>query len=106
MTPGKVASQAGHAYLSTWISALETSPCIAKAYASEMGVKVCLQTDSVDKLKLALDKARDAGIPHFLVIDSGCPGFHGGQPIITALGLGPARRAEINHITRKFKLVN
>jgi peptidyl-tRNA hydrolase len=106
MSPGKIAAQAGHAYLG---AAVQADPSTLSEYHADFpgspGTKVCLQTDSVDKLKLALDKAQDAGIPHFLVIDSGCPNFHGGQPIITALGLGPARRAEINNITRKFKLV-
>jgi peptidyl-tRNA hydrolase len=107
MSPGKIASQAGHAYVGAIVHA---DPSLLAEYHADFpdspGTKVCLQTDSVEKIKQALVKAQQAGIPHFLVIDSGCPNFHGGQPIITALGLGPARRAEINHITRKFQLVN
>jgi peptidyl-tRNA hydrolase len=106
MSPGKIASQAGHAYLG---AAVRANPAILAEYHADFpgspGTKVCLQTDSVDKLMIALGKAQEAGIPHFLVVDSGCPNFHGGKPTITALGLGPARRAEISNITRKFKLV-
>ncbi len=107
MSPGKIASQAGHAYLG---AAVQADPSILSEYHADFpgspGTKVCLQTSSVEKIKEAMIKAQQDGIPHFLVIDSGCENFHGGKPIITALGLGPARRAEINHITRKFQLVN
>jgi peptidyl-tRNA hydrolase len=107
MSPGKIASQAGHAYLG---AAVQADPAILSEYHADFpgspGTKVCLQTSSVEKIKEAMIKAQQAGIPHFLVIDSGCPTFHDGKPIITALGLGPARRAEISNITRKFQLVN
>jgi peptidyl-tRNA hydrolase len=107
MSPGKIASQAGHAYLG---AAVQADPSLLADYHADFpespGTKVCLETSSLEALIRARDQAVAAGIPAFLVIDSGCANFHGGQPIVTALGLGPARRAEINHITRKFKLVN
>jgi peptidyl-tRNA hydrolase len=45
------------------------------------------------------------GLSIFRVVDSGCENFFGGQPIITALGIGPATREEIQHITKKLKLL-
>jgi PTH2 family peptidyl-tRNA hydrolase len=46
------------------------------------------------------------GIPHKLIIDSGhiMPPHFDGNPIITALGIGPCCRDEIKNITKKFKL--
>ncbi len=32
-------------------------------------------------------------IPAYLVVDSGCANFYGGQPIVTALGIGPCPTA-------------
>ncbi len=106
MSPGKTASQAGHAYLG---AAVQADPSLLAEYHQDLpaspGTKVCLEAKNLDQIMRARDAAKAAGIPHFLVVDSGCPNFFGGQPIVTALGLGPARRAEINHITRKFQLV-
>lgn len=107
MSPGKIASQAGHAYVG---AAVQADPQLLTEYHADFpaspGTKVCLQAKNLDAIMRARDLAIEAGIPHFLVVDSGCVNFHGGQPIVTALGLGPARRAEISHITRKFQLVN
>jgi hypothetical protein len=52
----------------------------------------------------ARDEAKALGIPHFLVVDSGCQNFFNGSPTVTALGLGPARRAEINHVSTERKI--
>lgn len=108
MTPGKMASQAGHAYLGAYLQALASDPSSASAYTAEHpdspGTKVCLQGDLND-ISRALQQAQDLGLPHFLVIDSGCKNFFDGQPTITALGLGPAKRHQIQTITRRFKLL-
>lgn len=105
MSPGKQASQAGHAYLG---AALQADPAVLAEYHKDFpqspGTKVCL-SGSLESIIRARDKARDLGIPHFLVVDSGCADFFNGEPTITALGLGPIRRAQADHITRKFKLV-
>lgn len=109
MSPGKTASQAGHAYVGAAFKAQALNPQALADYHSEFpqspGTKVCLRANSVIALLNAKAKAEAAGIPHFLVTDSGCPDFFNGEPTITALGLGPARRDEIDHITRRFQLV-
>jgi peptidyl-tRNA hydrolase len=106
MSPGKIASQAGHAYLG---AAVNADPSLLSDYHKDFpaspGTKVCLRSKNLQGLLQAQQKAAEAGIPHFLVVDSGCPDFFGGQPTVTALGLGPARRSEISHITGKFQLV-
>jgi len=108
MTPGKSASQAGHAYLGAYIQALQQNPSLAAAYSVEHpnspGTKVCLE-GNLNRIMQAVDEAKRLGIPHFLVVDSGCENFFGGQPIITALGIGPAKKHEIQTITRRFQLL-
>lgn len=106
MSQGKICSQAGHAFLG---AACAASPPLLSEYHKDFpaspGTKICLQADSLDSLLRAQASAQAAGIPTFLVVDSGCPNFFNGQPTVTALGLGPARRSEIAKITRKFNLV-
>lgn len=109
MTPGKLCSQAGHAYLGAYIQALQSDPSLAADYSADHpdspGTKICLQGNLAEIVR-AQEKAKELGIPHFLVIDSGCENFFNGQPIITALGIGPAKRADIKAITKRLKLVS
>jgi PTH2 family peptidyl-tRNA hydrolase len=106
MSTGKVASQAGHAYIGAFI---QSSPEIQAEYHKEFpespGTKVCLKAENLGQILLAENAAKEAGIPYFRVIDSGCPNFFDGKPIVTALGLGPATKEQIQHITGKFKLM-
>lgn len=106
METGKIASQAGHAYLGAFIHA---DSDLQKAYHSEFpispGTKVCLVAKNLHHLLRAKDEAEAAGIPTYLVTDSGCKNFFNGEPTITALGLGPATKSQINHITRRFNLM-
>ncbi len=103
---GKISSQAGHAYLGAFIN---SSPEIQNAYHSEFptspGTKVCLQVYNLDQLLIAEEKAKEAGLSFFRVVDSGCQNFFNGEPTITALGIGPATKSEIKHITKRFKLM-
>ena len=106
MGAGKLASQAGHAYLSSFIAAQTFLPSVAASYAAESpGTKVCLSAPTLESLLRALEQARSSGIPYALITDSGHSSFFDGQPTITALGLGPARRDQVKHITRQFKLL-
>lgn len=105
MSPGKTASQAGHAYLGAALQA--DSKTLAEYHCDfpqSPGTKVCLDAKSEEDILKARDMAAQAGIPHFLVVDSGCSNFFNGQPIITALGLGPAKKHEVKHITKRFQL--
>lgn len=106
MLPGKIASQAGHAYLGAFIN---SSPEIQKVYHAEFpdspGTKVCLQVKNLDQLLIAEQKAIEAGLSVFRVVDSGCENFFNGEPTITALGIGPCFKKEIKHITQKLKLL-
>jgi peptidyl-tRNA hydrolase, PTH2 family len=107
MPPGKLASQAGHAFLDAFVTASRDSPAIAHEYKSDNhGTKVVLIAPSEDHIRFAHEEAQRLGIPSALIIDSGhiMPPHFTGEPIITALGIGPARRSEIKQITKRFKL--
>ena len=106
MTPGKTSAQAGHAYLGSFLrSSPQTQSEYHKEFPEHPGTKICLKCDNIGQLLLAENAAKEAGIPYFKVTDSGCENFYGGKPIVTALGLGPATKAQIKHITRRFQLL-
>ena len=106
MSPGKIASQAGHAYLGAFLKCQELNPAIQAEYLRSFpGTKVCLKAKNLDALLRAEAQAFAAGIPCSLITDSGCSNFFNGQPIVTALGLGPANENQIKHITKRFELL-
>lgn len=107
MSPGKAAAQAGHAFLDAYAAALQTNPEIARDYHSgRHGIKVCLEAANEAAILRAYDEALRAGLPCALIIDQHHihPPHFNGQPIITALGIGPARRADAHPITKRFSL--
>lgn len=108
MNPGKIASQAGHAFLGAFLASLRNPSFKAQAeqYADEApGTKVALGAKHEGHIDLVCDEAERLGIPFFRVIDSGCPNFFDGKPITTAVGLGPARRDQVQSITTRFNLI-
>jgi len=60
---------------------------------------------SLEQLLEVERKCKEAGIPCALITDSGCPDFFNGEPTVTALGVGPAKRHETKKILRQFKLL-
>lgn len=103
MSTGKIASQLGHAYVGAFQASHGTPEHDAYALLKP-GTKVALQGSLADLGRIHA-KLQQHGIPHFLVIDSGCPDFFDGQPTITALGFGPATKAQVNNIARRLKLL-
>jgi peptidyl-tRNA hydrolase, PTH2 family len=107
MSAGKLASQAGHAFLGAFLRCgdPELLSKYHKDFPESPGTKVCLKARSLSQLLYAEQAATSSGVPVFRVVDSGCKNFFDGRPIITALGIGPATRKQVEHITRKFQLL-
>jgi PTH2 family peptidyl-tRNA hydrolase len=89
MPPGKLAAQAGHAFLQAFVRA---PPLLqAQYHADGIGTKVVLLAPD-DATLLRLHSIADAaGLPTALIVDSGhvlLPHFTG-APVVTALGVGP-----------------
>lgn len=105
MSPGKCASQAGHAYLGAFLTAQQSTPTAAELYAADLpGTKVCLQA-SLHHLLRAKQELERADIPVYLAVDSGCENFFDGRPTITALGFGPATRNELPKFISRLQLL-
>src|SRR4051812_25528526 len=99
MTAGKLASQTGHAFLDTYDQCRKEYPDRAEQYRDgSMGTKVVLGPRNEKEILRASEQEKFAGIPCPLTFDSEHfrPPLFNGQPIITALGMGPATRNEIH----------
>jgi len=107
MSPGKLASQAGHAFLGAFLLCQDHAALARyhQNFPQSPGTKVCLAARSLAELLEAELTARTAGLSIFRVVDSGCENFFAGQPIVTALGIGPATKPQVRPITRKLKLL-
>jgi len=100
---GKLAAQAGHAYLHAWwdsftrfnfdygVSASKVPALVYKA--SGRATKVCLVVDTVDDLKALYEAYRPiCGVS--LVTDAGLTCFDG--PTTTCLGIGPIAEDKVD----------
>ncbi len=108
MSSGKIAAQAGHAYLDSGLDCLSNHPDRFREYKVNHGIKIALQARSEAHLNRAYEEARKAGIPCALITDLayfGYPEHMLGKPIVTALGIGPARRSEVDRILKRFQLI-
>lgn len=108
MQPGKIAAQAGHAYLEAYkTSALLPPEDPFKEhfieYSKDLGTKICFggNLDELQKTKHWLELNN---IPHSLIVDSGHMAFFNGEPTITALGWGPCTNADVKKLTKHLKL--
>lgn len=101
MNVGKVASQAGHAYLGAYLKAPTQ---VQEEYHSDgIGTKVCLVCPSAEKLLEVYNLCQQLEQPCSLIEDSGVgSGFS--VPTITALGIGPINKEQARFL-KKFQLM-
>lgn len=109
MPTGKLAAQAGHAYGDVLDLAGEIAPDIKQAYRNRAkgGSKVNLKSKNLPHLLRAYQEAIEAGIPAVVIVDQGhvLPPHFTGEPIITAIGIGPCTQAQAKDITKRFQCV-
>lgn len=101
MGPGKLASQAGHAYLNAFLKAPAD---IQKEYHSGgIGTKVCLECPNEAKLRQVYELAISQGLPAVFIEDSGSNTVFNGITTATAVGIGPCTKAQARFL-KKFQL--
>lgn len=109
MPPGKLSAQAGHAYTDTLLQAQKTDPSLVADYRDrgKGGSKVTLRSKTLHKLLRAYNEIRDLGIPCTVVVDQNhiLPPHFNGDPIITAIGVGPCTQDQVRHILKRFNCV-
>jgi peptidyl-tRNA hydrolase len=104
MTSGKASSQAGHAFLDSYVVApLENQ----LAYAEDGGTKIVLQVQNERELSDLFFRAKKAKLPCAMVIeqDHVMPPHFDGSPVPTAIGIGPLPRSQAKQITRGLPLL-
>lgn len=108
MSPGKMSAQAGHAFTMCYENAVLQRPDITAQYkGTGNGTKICMSAKNLGQLIRAYRDCIAAKIPCELIIDRGhiLPPHFNGDPIITCLGIGPAYKEEIAHITKRYTLI-
>lgn len=102
MGTGKIASQAGHAFIGAFLK----SPTERQLeyHKDGIGTKVCLTCPNLEAMNKAYDAALSHGFPCAYIVDSGCANFFNGEPTPTALGIGPLTRQEAKFL-KKFQLM-
>ena len=84
---GKMCTQAGHAYLHTFMNAMNETPELAKAYLDGgHAFKITLIVDTVDDLKQLQEAYKDVCATQ-MITDKGFTVFK--EPTTTCLGIGP-----------------
>lgn len=104
MTHGKAASQAGHAFQDSFLTA---SPDLTKAYLADGGTKIVLTVPGERELCDLFHKAKLAGLPCAMVVEKGhvMPPHFDGSEIVTAVGIGPVMRSAAKALTRDLPLM-
>lgn len=98
MPPGKLGSQSGHAFLNCFL--LADADRQRDYHSDGIGTKICLTVPDLPALLVARDCALAAGLPCFLVEDTGNNTTFGGVATISALGIGPVVKDEVPFLHR------
>lgn len=98
---GKMCTQAGHAYLHTFMNAMIETPELATAYLDHgHAYKITLIVDTVDELRELQEAYKDVCATH-LVTDAGFTVFK--EPTTTCLGIGPISEDMIDEDLKAIK---
>lgn len=100
---GKLAAQAGHAYLHSYLDALDRFPKQARAYFQDQrAFKICLAVPGEDELVSLRDAYQEVcGVS--LVTDAALTVFE--HPMTTCLGIGPIHVDKIGDDLKGLKVL-
>jgi PTH2 family peptidyl-tRNA hydrolase len=112
MRKGKMIAQGAHASLAVLVErgrivddelTCELTPAMASWLGGRFA-KVCVSVESEVALDEVVTRARAAGVPCALIVDSGKTEFHG-VPTKTCCAVGPAWSDEVDAITGRLPLL-
>ena len=107
MPEEKLAPICGHAYVDSHDNARLLRPDVTAQYkGTGHGTKLCMYAKNEGQLLRAYRDVQNLGLPHALVIDRGdvLPPHFDGNPVVTALGIGPVYKDEVAHITKRYSM--
>ena len=97
---GKLAAQAGHAYLHSFWDAAENFPHLVRAYRAGLARKICMVVPTDADLLNLYEMFEN--YPRTLVVDSGFTVFD--SPRLTCIGIGPVPQMEIPGAKLLYKM--
>jgi PTH2 family peptidyl-tRNA hydrolase len=100
MPIGKLAVQAGHAFLAAFRSAPQE---LREAYDFGEQAKLALIAPNLNALLEVENKAARRGVPNVLITDLGRTVFS--EKTVTVLGLGPMTKTDSNALTRGLEML-
>ena len=103
LPPGKLAVQAGHAFLTAWRKAYAADEAAAADYANDIQTKVVLVAPDLATLERIAAKATERGVPSALITDAARTVLP--EPTVTVLGLGPMSKTDCNALTRGLRML-
>lgn len=106
MPAGKLAAQAAHCCAQSLLASLAMDPERLRilSRAAHSGSRVILRARHERQILAAYEEARSRDLPSALFYDSGhiLPPHFDGNPILTGVGLGPASKAALRPVVRRF----
>jgi PTH2 family peptidyl-tRNA hydrolase len=103
MGTGKIAAQASHASLESYLETMKTDQNIASKWLEEGQTKIVLKVKDQTEAASIKKKLREAGIPFKAVKDAGQTQVPPGTE--TAIGIGPYYETELDKITGDLPLL-
>lgn len=103
LPPGKLAVQAGHAFLTAWRKAYAADADTALDYADDVQVKIVLLAPDLAALERIAAKAKQRGVPTAMITDAARTVLP--EPTVTVLGLGPMSKTDCNALTRGLQML-
>lgn len=103
LPPGKMAVQAGHAFLSAWRKAVNRHYDNAMDYADGLQIKIVLIAPDLTALERIKEKAEQRSVPAVLITDAARTVLP--EPTVTVLGLGPMSKTDCNALTRGLEML-
>jgi len=103
MSKGKLASQVGHAAVSTAEIARKNKWKWWNLWIKEGQMKVVLKVNSKTELEILCDRAKNLDLPCVQIVDRGLTEIQPGT--ITCIGIGPAPIAKVDIVTGDLTLL-
>ena len=109
MTKGKIGAQVGHATLGgyhtikKWAQKSAYWRKVLQTWSYDGQKKVCVKATSEAQLLEIKAKAREMGIPTYVVADAGHTQIEAGS--LTVCGLGPCTTKQVQFVTGALKLL-
>ncbi len=103
MGKGKAVAQGAHASLMSYLEAVKIRKDVAERWIKAGERKIVLKIDNEEKMRRLAEALKYKGIPCALVSDAGLTQLPPGT--VTALGIGPWKKEEIDFFTSALKLL-